>query len=76
MVHKKYDTRKNYKMNEYQKAILKRIDIFLKMFSNLLIVITNESSFNKKTNNEIDIVVPELNKKSERINKNITKYDN
>ena len=63
-------------MNEYQKAIIKRIDIFLKMFSNLLIVITNESSFNKKTNNEIDIVVPELNKKSERINKNITKYDN
>ena len=63
-------------MNEYQKAILKRIDIFLKMFSNLLIVITNESSFNKKTNNEIDIIVPELNKKSERINKNITKYDN
>ena len=62
-------------MNEYQKAILKRIDIFLKLFSNLLIVITNESSFNKKTNNEIDIVVPELNKKSERINKNITKYD-
>ena len=49
-------------MNEYQKAILKRIDIFLKMFSNLLIVVTNESSFNKKTNNEIDIVVPELNK--------------
>ena len=62
-------------MNGYQKAILKRIDIFLKMFSNLLIILTNESSFNKKTNNEIDIVVPELNKKSERINKNITKYD-
>ena len=62
-------------MNEYQKAIIKRIDIFLKMFSNFLIVVTNESSFNKKTNNEIDIVVPELNKKSERINKNITKYD-
>ena len=63
-------------MNEYQKAILKRIDIFLKMFSNLLIVITNESSFNKKTNNEIDIVVPELNKKSARINKNIyDRYD-
>ena len=64
-------------MNEYQKAILKRIDIFLKMFSNLLIVITNESSFNKKTNNEIDIVVPELNKVSKRINKNIyDRYDN
>ena len=62
-------------MNEYQKAILKRIDIFLKMFSNLLIILTNESSFKSKTNNEIDIVVPELNKKSERINKNITKYD-
>tara|TARA_B100000427_G_scaffold79130_1_gene64526 strand:- start:839 stop:1030 length:192 start_codon:yes stop_codon:yes gene_type:complete len=63
-------------MNEYQKAILKRIDIFLKMFSNLLIILTNESSFKSKTNNQIDIVVPELNKLSERINKNITKYDN
>ena len=67
---------KDNKMNEYQKAILKRIDIFLKMFSNLVIVLTNESSFKSKTNNEIDIIVPELNKKSERINKNITKYDN
>ena len=64
-------------MNEYQKAILKRIDIFLKMFSNLLIILTNESSFKSKTNNEIDIVVPELNKKSARINKNIyDRYDN
>ena len=63
-------------MNEYQKAILKRIDIFLKMFSNLLIILTNESSFKSKTNNQIDIVVPELNKKSARINKNIyDKYD-
>ena len=60
-------------MNEYQKAILKRIDIFLKMFSNLLIILTNESSFKSKTNNQIDIVVPELNKVSKRINKNI--YD-
>ena len=58
-------------MNEYQKAILKRIDIFLKMFSNLLIILTNESSFKSKTNNQIDIVVPELNKVSKRINKNI-----
>ena len=63
-------------MNEYQKAILKRIDIFLKMFSNLLIILTNESSFKSKTNNEIDVVVPELNKKSARINKNIyDRYD-
>ena len=61
-------------MNEYQKAILKRIDMFLKMFSNLLIILTNESSFKSKTNNQIDIVVPELNKVSKRINKNI--YDN
>ena len=58
-------------MNEYQKAILKRIDIFLKMFSNLLIILTNESSFKSKTNNQIDIVVPELNKVSKRINKNM-----
>ena len=63
-------------MNIFQKAILKRIDIFLKMFSNLLIILTNESSFKSKTNNEIDIVVPELNKKSARINKNIyDRYD-
>ena len=63
-------------MNEYQKAILKRIDIFLIMFSNLLIILTNESSFKSKTNNEIDVVVPELNKKSARINKNIyDRYD-
>jgi hypothetical protein len=61
-------------MNIFQKAILKRIDIFLKMFSNLLIILTNESSFKSKTNNQIDIVVPELNKVSKRINKNI--YDN
>ena len=64
-------------MNEYQKAILKRIDIFLKMFSNLLIILTNESSFKSKTNNQIDIVVPELNKVSKRINKNIyDRYNN
>ena len=61
-------------MNIFQKAIIKRIDIFLKMFSNLLIILTNESSFKSKTNNQIDIVVPELNKVSKRINKNI--YDN
>ena len=42
-------------MNEYQKAILKRIDIFLKMFSNLVIVLTNESSFKSKTNKEINV---------------------
>ena len=64
-------------MSIFQKAILKRIDIFLKMFSNLLIILTNESSFKSKTNNQIDIVVPELNKVSKRINKNIyDRYDN
>ena len=58
-------------MTLFQKAILKRIDLFLKMFSNLLIILTNESSFKKKTNKEIDQIVPELNKLSGRINKNI-----
>ena len=58
-------------MSIFQKAILKRIDIFLKMFSNLLIILTNESSFKRKTNKEIDQLVPELNKLSGRINKNI-----
>ena len=60
-------------MTLFQKAILKRIDLFLKMFSNLLIVLTNESSFKRKTNKEIDQLVPELNKLSSRINKNIYK---
>jgi len=58
-------------MSIFQKAILKRIDIFLKMFSNLLIILTNESSFKSKTNKEIDILIPELNKISNKINKNI-----
>ena len=58
-------------MTLFQKAILKRIDLFLKMFSNLLIVLTNESSFKRKTNKEIDQIVPELNKLSGRIKKNI-----
>ena len=40
-------------MTLFQKAILKRIDLFLKMFSNLLIILTNESSFKSKTNKEI-----------------------
>ena len=48
-------------MSIFQKAILKRIDIFLKMFSNLLIIFTNESSFKSKTNKEINIVVPKIN---------------
>ncbi len=42
-------------MTIFQKAILKRIDIFLKMFSNLLIILTNESSFKSKTNKEINV---------------------
>ena len=58
-------------MSKFEKAILKRIDIFLKLFSNLLIILTNESSFKRKTNKEIDQIVPELNKLSGRINKNI-----
>ena len=65
---------KDNKMNEYQKAILKRIDIFLKMFSNLLIILTNESSFKSKSNKEINIVVPKINEVVKTINKNI--YDN
>ena len=55
-------------MTLFQKAILKRIDLFLKMFSNLLIILTNESSFKSKTNKEIDILIPELNKISNKIN--------
>jgi len=65
---------KGAKMSIFQKAILKRIDIFLKMFNNLLIILTNESSFKSKTNKEINIVVPKINEVVKTINKNI--YDN
>ena len=65
---------KGAKMSIFQKAILKRIDIFLKMFSNLLIILTNESSFKSKTNKEINVVVPKINEVVKTINKNI--YDN
>ena len=40
-------------MTKYEKEILKRIDIFLKMFYSILIFAFDSSSYKSKTNNEI-----------------------
>ena len=62
-------------MTTFQKAILKRIDIFLKMFSNYLVIKTIESDVVKTlTDKQIETVVPIATDKLKTMNKNI--YDN
>jgi hypothetical protein len=62
------------KMTTFQKAILKRIDIFLKMFSNYLVIKTLDSSVKKLTDEHIEKIVPIVSSKLKTMNKNI--YDN
>lgn len=62
------------KMTIFQKAILKRIDIFLKMFSNYLVIKTLDSSVKKLTDEHIEKIVPIVSSKLKTMNKNI--YDN
>ena len=40
-------------MSAFEKAILKRIDVFLKMFYTILIFAFDSSSYRSKTNTEI-----------------------
>ena len=61
-------------MTTFQKAILKRIDIFLKMFSNYLVIKTLDSSVKKLTDEHIEKIVPIVSNKLKTMNKNI--YDN
>jgi hypothetical protein len=62
-------------MTTFQKAILKRLDIFLKLFSNYLVIKTIESDVVKTlTDKQIETVVPIATDKLKTMNKNI--YDN
>ena len=61
------------KMSKYEKEILKRIDIFLKMFYSILIFAFDSSSYRSKTNNEIKET---MNATSERIKTMSDSYDN
>ena len=60
-------------MSKYEKEILKRIDIFLKMFYSILIFAFDSSSYKSKTNNEIKET---MNATSERIKTMSDSYDN
>ena len=59
-------------MTLFQKAILKRIDIFLKLFSNYLVIKTIESKTVKTlTDKEIQSITPIVNDKIKTINESI-----
>ena len=60
-------------MSKFEKAILKRIDIFLKLFSNYLVIKTIESKTVKTlTDKEIQSITPIVNDKLKTINENIS----
>ncbi len=62
-------------MTTFEKAILKRLDIFLKLFSNYLVIKTIESDVVKTlTDKQIETVVPIATDKLKTMDKNI--YDN
>ena len=59
-------------MTTFEKAILKRLDIFLKLFSNYLVIKTIESDVVKTlTDKQIETVVPIATDKLKTMNKNI-----
>ena len=60
-------------MSKYEKEILIRIDIFLKMFYSILIFAFDSSSYRSKTNTEIKET---MNATSERIKTMSDSYDN
>ena len=62
-------------MTKFEKAILKRIDIFLKLFSNFLVIKTIESNVVKTlTDKDLETITPIATEKLKTMNKNI--YDN
>ena len=62
-------------MTKFEKAILKRIDIFLKLFSNFLVSYTIESKVIKSlTDKDIETITPVATGKLKTMKKNI--YDN
>jgi len=60
------------KMSTFEKAILKRIDVFLKMFYTILIFAFDSSSYKSKSNEEIKQT---LNATNERIKTMSDNYD-
>ena len=59
-------------MTKYEKEILKRIDIFLKMFYSILIFAFDSSTYKSKSNEEIKQT---LNATNERIKTMSDNYD-
>ena len=62
-------------MNKFETAILKRIDIFLKLFSNFLVIKTIESNTVKSlTDKQLETITPVATDKLKTINENIKTY--
>jgi|TARA_R110002020_G_scaffold28908_1_gene91551 hypothetical protein len=62
-------------MTTFQKAIIKRLDMFLKMFSNYLVIKTIESNVVKTlTDKQLETITPIATDKLNTMNKSI--YDN
>ena len=62
-------------MSTFEKAILKRIDIFLKLFSNFLVIKTIESNTVKSlTDKQLETITPVATDKLKAINENIKTY--
>ena len=62
-------------MTTFQKAIIKRLDMFLKMFSNYLVIKTIESSVVKTlTDKQLETITPVATDKLKTMNRSI--YDN
>jgi hypothetical protein len=62
-------------MTKFETAIIKRIDIFLKMFSNFLVIKTIESNTVKSlTDKQLETITPVATDKLKTINENIKTY--
>lgn len=62
-------------MTTFQKAIIKRLDMFLKMFSNYLVIKTIESNVVKTlTDKQLETITPVATDKLKTMNRSI--YDN
>ena len=62
-------------MTTFQKAIIKRLDMFLKMFSNYLVIKTIESTVVKTlTDKQLETITPVATDKLKTMNRSI--YDN
>ena len=63
------------KMTKFETAIIKRIDIFLKLFSNFLVIKTIESNTVKSlTDKQLETITPVATDKLKTINENIKTY--